>query len=65
MGGLWVLEMMARKELLKTSLVQKGDFTAGRGQDPWAGRAALGRGDSGYRLCSGGGGQVRSRGSHQ
>ena len=34
---------MAKKVFLKTSLVQKGDFTKARGQDPWAGRAAWGR----------------------
>ena len=27
---------------LETSLVQKGDFIKAGGQDPWAGRAALG-----------------------
>ena len=26
MGGSWGLELTAKKELLKTSLVQKGDF---------------------------------------
>ena len=30
----------AKKEFLKTSLVQKGDFIKAQGQDPWAGRAA-------------------------
>ena len=33
---------MAKKEFLKTSLVQKGDFIKAQGQDLWAGRAALG-----------------------
>ena len=41
-GGLWGPEMTAKKEFLKTSLVQKGDFIKAWGQDPWAGRAALG-----------------------
>ena len=31
---------MAKKEFLKTSLVQKHAFIKARGQDPWAGRAA-------------------------
>ena len=30
---------MAKKEFLKTSLVQKGDFIKAWRQDPWAGRA--------------------------
>ena len=32
---------MAKKEFLKMSLVQKGDFIKTRGQDAWAGIAAL------------------------
>ena len=36
------LELMAKKEFLKMSLVQKGDFIKAQGQDPWAERAALG-----------------------
>ena len=35
-------ELTAKKEFLKTSLVQKGDFIRARGQDLWAGRATLG-----------------------
>ena len=34
---------MAKKEFLKMSLVQKGDFVKAWGQDPWAGRAVWGR----------------------
>ena len=34
-------EPMAKKEFLKMSLVQKGDFIKAWGQDPWAGRVAL------------------------
>ena len=30
----------AKKEFLKTSLVQKGDFIEAWGQDPWAEKAA-------------------------
>ena len=33
--------LMAKKEFLKKSLVQKGDFIKAWGQDPWAERAAL------------------------
>ena len=34
-------ELTAKKEVLKTSLVQKGDFIEAWGQDLWAERAAL------------------------
>ena len=34
---------MVKKEFLKMSLVQKGDFVKAWGQDPWAGRAVWGR----------------------
>ena len=30
------LELTAKKEFLKTSLVQKDDFIKAHGQDPWA-----------------------------
>ena len=44
---------MAKKEFLKMSLVQKGDFIKARGQDPWAERAALELGRvTGYILWS-------------
>ena len=33
---------MAKKEFLKTSLVQKGDFIKAWGQDQWAERTVLG-----------------------
>ena len=33
---------MAKKEFLKTSLVQSGDFIRAQEHDLWAGRAALG-----------------------
>ena len=35
-------EPMAKKEFLKTPLVQKGDFIKAHLQNPWAERAALG-----------------------
>lgn len=44
-GGQWGLrgpEPTTKKEFLKMNLVQKGDFTNAQGQDPRAGRAALG-----------------------
>ena len=34
------MELTARKEFLKMSLVQKGDCIKARGQNPWAERAA-------------------------
>ena len=36
------LELTAKKEFLKMSLVQKGDFIKAQGLDLWAERAALG-----------------------
>ena len=39
--GSWGLELTAKKEFLKTSLVQKGDFIKAQGQDLWAVRAVL------------------------
>ena len=42
LGWWWGSEPTAKKEFLKTSLVQKGDFLKALGQDPWAERAALG-----------------------
>ena len=46
MTGFWGdggqgLELKAKKEFRKTSLVQKGDFIKALGQDPWAGRDGL------------------------
>ena len=41
-GGSWSPELTAKKEFLKMSLVQKGDFIKAWGQDLWAERAALG-----------------------
>ena len=41
-GGSWGPEPMAKKEFLKTSVVQNGDFIKAWEQDPWAGRATLG-----------------------
>ena len=35
-------ELMDKKDFLKTSLVQKGDFIRAWGQDLWAERATLG-----------------------
>ena len=46
------LEPTAKKEFLKTSLVQKGDFIKTWGQDLWAGRAALRLGWGGTVLWS-------------
>ena len=40
-GGV-LQRQQVKKEFLKMSLVQKGDFSKAWGQDPWAGRAALG-----------------------
>ena len=58
--GSWGLEPMAKKEFLKTSLVQKGDFMKAQGQDPWAGRTTLGLWKvAPYRLCGSGGGKVK------
>ena len=36
------LELTVKKEFLKKSLVQKGEFIKAQGQDLWAERAALG-----------------------
>ena len=58
------LQPTAKKEFLRRSLVQKGDFTKARGQDPWAGRAARGlRGVTHYILWSWG--KERPKGSLQ
>ena len=43
MGSSWGPGLMAKKEFLKTSVVQKDDFIKAWGQDPWAGSAAWGR----------------------
>lgn len=37
-----VQQLMAKKDFLKTPLVQKSDLIKAQGQDPWAGRATLG-----------------------
>ena len=57
------LEPMAKKEFLKMSSVQKGDFIKARGQDWWAERATR---DHEERLVyTMGLGEVKSRGSFQ
>ena len=62
-GGSWGRELMARKEFLKTSLVQKGDFIEAWGTGPMGRKCCTGvvMGNSLYSLRLGGGqGQHKS-----
>ena len=56
-------ETMTKKEFLKTSLVQKGDFIKAQEQELWAGRAALGLWSvTGYIPCDEGAwGKLRTK----
>ena len=60
------MELTAKKEFLKMSLVQKGDFIKAQGQDLWVERAALGLCRvTAYILCSLGGSKAKREGGVQ